>query len=738
MRYLILIGAVLWAQRPICWTDQYREMEERAYPQVVHSREQLEAAIATWIEANKVQLRTASACAETSQYVIPVVVHIIHSGFGQPDSLPISRVIYQIQQLFDDYRRRPYSKGYSSGVDTRIEFSLATKDPSGNPHPGVTYTHYSDAGLTSSTVYMNGSQANSSTLKSNVGWPRDRYLNIWVVGRICSASTNCPSDGDVLGFATLPGSFSATDQGVVVVASYFGLPNRSQTTTHENGHYLNLYHTFQNGCTGLTSANCGSQGDRVCDTPPTSQANYGNARRQNTCSENISALGGDVPDQVRNYMDYLDDPSLDIFTEGQAQRMRSTLAAASDRQQWQTANLQQTGTGPWGRIYANFALRGCEQPPCVVCPGQTLNLVSYSMGKPHLFEWQILQGNTVIATSNTGPCATLTAPSTPGTYSIRLRVQNQVASAETTYSGFLVVRDPNVVLSYPFEERFEGTTFPPAGWRVENPDFATGNSNLTWERYNSTGRGSYGNSNGMVRIRNHRYFNRGQRDYLTTPFIAIPTTANNPTISFDLYYRAVNWGNSTNTSLLYGDTLAIYISNDCGVTWQKLYEEAGEDLDVTGSALSSTSTYPTELIPPQGANNNWVRKQVPIPNSYKGTNVLIRFENRTGMGNTLYIDSVRVADGQITTAISKADAVISFAPNPVYQKEGWLRVKQGSGAEVSYRLITLTGQVVQSGQLPSQEEFHKISFRELPVGVYLLQVSVDGQLRWQERVVVVE
>jgi len=67
-----------------------------------------------------------------------VVVHIIHSGAGQPDSLPLSRVLFQMEQLFDDFRKRPYSKAYGSGVDTRIEFSLATKDPSGNSHPGVT------------------------------------------------------------------------------------------------------------------------------------------------------------------------------------------------------------------------------------------------------------------------------------------------------------------------------------------------------------------------------------------------------------------------------------------------------------------------------------------------------------------------------------------------------------------------------------------------------------------------
>jgi hypothetical protein len=167
---------------------------------------------------------------------------------------------------------------------------------------------------------------------------------------------------------------STTDQGVVVASDYFGLPNQSQTSTHEIGHYLNLYHTFQWGCGGTSGSTCGSGGDGVCDTPPTRQANYGGARRQNTCLEqaNLTATGGDRPDQVRNYMDYLDDPSLDIFTDGQRQRMIATLNTASDRNPlWQASNLQATGTGPYGRIKANFALQGCDQPPAMYAPASS-------------------------------------------------------------------------------------------------------------------------------------------------------------------------------------------------------------------------------------------------------------------------------------------------------------------------------------------------------------------------------
>jgi hypothetical protein len=467
----LLMLALVWAQRPACGTDLLYERALQENPDLAQMRELLEQATLAFLEQNGPSLRTQTGCPE-SDYVIPVVVHIIHSGAGESDSLPLSQVIYQVEQLFDDFRKRPYSKGHSSGVDTRIEFSLATKDPNGNPHPGVTYTRYSAAGLSAPKVGVGFSDA--TTMKSNVGWPRNKYLNIWVIQCIYSSS---PSTCDVLGFATFPGMGSSTDQGVVVISSYFGLPNQSQTTTHEIGHYLSLYHTFQGGCAGTSGSNCSLGGDRVCDTPPTSQANYGAARRQNTCLESptLTATGGDRPDQVRNYMDYLDDPSLDIFTEGQRQRMTAALNTAPDRTPlWQTSNLQATGTGPYGRIKANFALQGCDQPPCYVCPGQQLNLTSYSMGKPSQFTWEIKQGSTVISSFTAGPCIQLTAPSTPGTYDIRLAVSNLVGTAETTYTGFLIVRDPAQARSFPFTEGFEGRTFPPAGWVLQNPDFATG------------------------------------------------------------------------------------------------------------------------------------------------------------------------------------------------------------------------------------------------------------------------
>ncbi|MCS7296662.1 MAG: M43 family zinc metalloprotease [Bacteroidia bacterium] len=737
MYYLFLLIAFGWAQTKVCGTDLYMQEEERHHPFLPQLRAQLDQAIAEWIQAHSSSLQRGAEeeCIE-SEFVIPVVVHIIHSGNGQPDSIPLSRVFRQMDQLFDDYRRRPYSKGYSSGVDTRIELSLATKDPQGNPHIGVTYTRFTEAGLSSARVQMFSDE--ELTMKNSTGWDRDKYLNVWVIREICPA-TGCQPGDVVLGFAPLPGGERARE-GVVVISDFFGRASGGQTMTHEVGHYLNLYHPFQGGCTGMRDNNCATGGDRVCDTPPTAAANYDNARRQNSCAENISILGGDKPDLLRSYMEYLNDASLDLFSEGQAVRMQATLRNPSvlDRKQWQF--LQQTGTGPWGRVKANFALKGCEQPPCVVCPNQPLVLTSYSMGKPHLFQWEIRRGSQVVVASSEGPCATIVAPSIPDTYSVFLRVENYAASAETTYTDFLIVRDLNEVSSYPFIEDFEGT-FPPRGWVIVNPDFATRNSqNITWERYRSTGGGSYGGSNAALRVRNHRYYNYSQRDHLITPLIRIPESSIDPTLAFDIYYRAVRWSDASNQPLLYQDTLSVYISQDCGSTWRLLYEENGESLDIEGVPIQAlNSSYPAELVPPQGPNGKWRRKKVRIPDEYKGSTVLIRFENRTGMGNTLYLDSVHINDAQLIPAtLSTESAVIRFIPNPVQGDIGWLSIQGVQASVLSYELLEPTGRLLRSGSLEVGTEAIPIPLHGIPSGVYLLVVRQPSASPLFHRIVVVD
>jgi Pregnancy-associated plasma protein-A len=247
------------------------------------------------------RLRSSGQRYGTGPITIRTHVHVITKRNGT-GAVPQSRIKRQIRVLNKAFAGRTAGASAATG----IRFTLA----------GTTVTKknaWYDWGVDPVT---GAEDAQASTAKRALHKGGMATLNVYV-----AAVAN-----GILGYASFPTSNAGALDGVVLLNE--SLPggnlapyNAGDTATHEVGHWLGLFHTFENGCT--------APGDYISDTPY-----QANGPAIFYCGDDPE-LGDDTcpqpgKDPVHNFMGYGDDACLDRFTPKQAKRMTQSWMAFRD------------------------------------------------------------------------------------------------------------------------------------------------------------------------------------------------------------------------------------------------------------------------------------------------------------------------------------------------------------------------------------------------------------------------
>ncbi|MEO0894812.1 MAG: M43 family zinc metalloprotease [Bacteroidota bacterium] len=606
---------------------------------------------------------------------IPVVVHVMHLpddaepayGTSNPTDFQIRRALEWINYAFRDsafYEGGPYysnavDHAYNDdgtrvdlGVDTYIQFQLATSDPDSQKTNGIRRyaTNLSNFEYEGYCTDANGlSQEQEYCLKSN-SWDSEKYFNIWLVNSICQlAGENCNTEGFAYG-----GSMSGLPlDGMVLQTQYWDTTSyKVSKAVHNIGHYLGLFDTYLNGCEETisdTSANnsCLILGDKVCDTPPDMLPGGGSCFpevRVNSCTNDALREGSkydiDVEDLFENYMDTGDPRCKNSFTEGQRQRMIATLNASRSKL------LSSSGLK---NFVTDLGISLVNSPGPVLC-GNTLsaqiNLKNRGTRSIRQFKVELyIDGQFESVKEWTGSLApgnvyNLIFPPKQGlsfgVHSYRFvlveinnRKEDENTNNNIRQNQFVNVNPIMVQSRFPFCTDFDAGF--PFNWATGDLDGV-----LNFETFdNFTSCMDNHGENYLMYASSSRWDNglgvgagaNGTRDLLISPLLDF-SQENNAVLTFDVAHKLLTPDKALD--------LKIYVLPDCDGLPQQVFQKSGTDLET-----SSTPADPSIIGWKPEDCSDWKTFKVPLGN-YAGTQFRVLFvvTLNSNYSQNFYLDNI--------------------------------------------------------------------------------------------------
>lgn len=650
--------------------EQTRQENPKAYQNYLNALE-----IAKNWEANPLNQQRMGS----DTIVIPVVVHVIYKTASQ--NISDQQINEQIEVLNKDFARlnsdasNTPARFQSVASGAKIKFCLANRDPSGNPTTGI------ERKQTTTTSFARGNTSMKFTAQNGLdAWPRTKYLNLW----------SCNLGDGILGFATFPGESASLD-GVVILSSVFGKTgasapyNLGRTASHEVGHWLGLYHIWgddgngsDGSCSGTNTSQCNGT-DGISDTPNQCGATYGcvSGVQKDICNNTVNGF------MYMNYMDYVNDNCMNMFTVGQVTKINAILSTSrsailtSDGCSGETVTTEDAQPiqilVPVGNscntIFAPSARFRNNGSTIITTLQFTFGTVGNADSLTYNYNGSIAPGSTIDITSSN----LFTRPA--GAYTFFVRVKNVNGTPDDNLSNnyltgaFTIGNITSGVI--PFFDGFEANNFP------VNYTLNASNSDSTWEVTNSAKKtGSY-----SLYINYYDYSARGAKDEFILPSFNL-SSVNNPILVFDRSYAQY----TSASSGAFSDTLEILVENGCGNGFQSVYKKFGTALQTT--AATQSSFVPT-------SSGQWKSDTVNL-SSFAGTFVNIKIRGINRFANNLYLDNINVKSNP-TTRINQnllEENRFSVFPNP-NNGNFYLQYIGQENAAIEIRIYDLTGKLLQ-------------------------------------------